>query len=68
MIVIGTAVPGRASAQGAEEAGTFIWIPAGVFSRPTFMITKESRSMAQVSLHQKQSLLDHAMRLRLFTR
>jgi hypothetical protein len=43
----------------AAEEGTFAWIPGGVFSRPAFMITKESRSIAMKSLRQEQSLLDH---------
>jgi hypothetical protein len=34
-------------------------IPVGVFSRPAFMITKESRSIAIKGLRQEQSLRDH---------
>ena len=36
--------PGGAGVRGAEEAGTLAWIPAGVFMRPTFMITKDFRT------------------------
>ena len=36
-----------------------VQIPGGVFSRPAFMITKESRSRAIKSLRQEQSLRDH---------
>jgi hypothetical protein len=44
--------------RGAEEAGTLVRIPAGVFTWSAFMITKESRSIAIKSLRQEQSLRD----------
>ena len=42
-----------------ERGWHVAWIPARVCSRPAFMITKESRSIAIKILRQEQSLRDH---------
>ena len=45
--------------RGAEEAVALGEIPAGVFTRPAFMIAKELCSAAVNSLRHEQSLRDH---------
>jgi hypothetical protein len=42
-----------------EAAGALAWIPAGVSSRPAFMITKGYYSVRVKSLRREQSLRDH---------
>ena len=55
----GAGAPGRGLRAGRGSGRPPAWIPAGVSSRPVFMITKGCHSVRVTSLRREQSLRDH---------